>query len=262
MRLLGAIGPDAREAIPAILGQAPLRTGSDEESAALEALAGIGAAAVPHLLPLLKEKDRKARHFAIRALGRIGPAASAAGEELRSVMAADRNLRPAAAAALAAMGPEDRALVIETILGEDDPAIVQAIGEAGIEPGAALAILERVIRTPGTQVRDEAVTALGRVGKAAIPLLIDVIEDPELGERAIRTLADFEAAAAPGIPSLRAALRSKDPAKRIAAARALARMGPAARQADSALAAALDDPDSSVRAQALYALDAIRLGRW
>lgn len=62
---------------------------------------------------------------------------------------------------------------------------------------------------------------------------------------------------APAAPALAAALSDPDPAIRIEACRALAYMGPAAKEAVPALVQALSDPDRGIRQQAAIALGEI-----
>jgi len=119
VRALGAIGPKAKAALPALLdllktdpghGQAvamalgqidrnggtalqvlvPLLKGGDD-SLRIGAVIGLGsigpnaATAVDDLIPLLDSKNAALKHYTVTALGRIGPAAARAKEKLREL---------------------------------------------------------------------------------------------------------------------------------------------------------------------------------
>ena len=100
-RALGAIGPAAADAIPALeesFPQAPNAVG--------KSLGRIGRAAAPVLLKALTHKDDSVRLYAGLALQYIGPDAADWVSELAAVLEhEDRDVRSRAALVLAEIGP-------------------------------------------------------------------------------------------------------------------------------------------------------------
>lgn len=93
-------------------------------------------------------------------------------------------------------------------------------------------------------VRETAADALARIGDAAVPSLVETLEDPdrEVRAQAARALARMGPRAEPAIPALIAALNDSDKEVRMGAARALGQIGPAAAEAVPDLIQALKDP--------------------
>ena len=98
----------------------PYRDWSPSETAA-DALARIGAAAVPELMTNLAHPEAQQRLTAALVLGRIGPDASAAVAELvKRLEDVDPQVRRASARALGQIGPEAAAAV---------PGLIQMLNE-------------------------------------------------------------------------------------------------------------------------------------
>lgn len=93
-------------------------------------------------------------------------------------------------------------------------------------------------------VRETAADALARIGDAAVPSLVETLEDPDRDVRAqaARALARMGPRAEPAIPALIAALNDSDKEVRMGAARALGQIGPAASEAVPDLINAIKDP--------------------
>lgn len=93
-------------------------------------------------------------------------------------------------------------------------------------------------------VRETAADALARIGDAAVPSLVETLQDPdrEVRAQAARALARMGPRAEPAIPALIAALNDSDKEVRMGAARALGQIGPAAAEAVPDLIQALKDP--------------------
>src|SRR5262249_55813667 len=122
---LGAIGPDARQAVPALLDAYVTRMDYD----AVDALGGIGPdakAAVPVLLEGLKKVPPGPQARFILALKGIGPAAKEAVPTLLKIRAGQP--APGAASRLAAAMEANRRLAEEAIRAIDP----QAAAKAGI----------------------------------------------------------------------------------------------------------------------------------
>ena len=98
------------------------------------------------------------------------------------------------------------------------------------------------LREPTEQ--EIAAAALGRIGRAAVPSLIQALghRDPEVREQAALVLARIGPDAHNAVPELTAALDDDNTAVRKAAARALGQIGPAADAAVPALMRALVQP--------------------
>jgi HEAT repeat protein len=150
---LGAIGPEARLAVPALVRVVESRKGDTRN--ALWALGRIGAdaqPAVPTILPLLDHPDQEVRFLAIDALGLIRPADEKVfGELARRVDPKDATLNHHLVGALAQIGP---------------PAVPRL---------AELAANEHA------EIRLLAIRALGEMGpaaKQAIPALVKARDDP------------------------------------------------------------------------------------
>lgn len=93
-------------------------------------------------------------------------------------------------------------------------------------------------------VRETAADALARIGDAAVPSLVETLQDPDRDVRAqaARALARMGPRAEPAIPALIAALNDSDKEVRMGAARALGQIGPPAAEAVPDLIKAIKDP--------------------
>lgn len=95
--------------------------------------------------------------------------------------------------------------------------------------------------------QEAAADALGRIGAAAVPELVQALAnpDPAVREKAVGVLGRMGADAAPAVPNLVKLLNDPDPVVRKAAARTLGRIGPAAKDAVPSLMRALLEPERS-----------------
>lgn len=93
-------------------------------------------------------------------------------------------------------------------------------------------------------MRQTAVFALGRIGPAAVPALIQTLRnpDPNLRRQAVDTLSRIGPEAAAAVPDLIHALSDPDPLVRRTAARALGQIGPAAADSVPALIRVIQEP--------------------
>jgi HEAT repeat protein len=108
-----------------------------------------GSEAVPMLIEALGDADPRARYAAAEALGAIGPDAVASLVE--PLKAGDPLVRTGAARALALIGPDAR---------------------------GALPALSATLHDDTTLVAVMAATALGRIGKEAVPVLSQALDEP------------------------------------------------------------------------------------
>jgi HEAT repeat protein len=104
---------------PAVVATSPLITSNEQRSVAetaSNALARIGAAAVPQVLPMLQNPDPQLQIRGAEILARIGPDAQLAVPDLTTLLAAnDPAVRKAAAHALGQIGPAAAPAVDELI---------------------------------------------------------------------------------------------------------------------------------------------------
>jgi HEAT repeat protein len=258
-RALGAIGPDARVALPTITALFAAEPGQDaalavlaiggateaEERAAVrflllasqkcrisvllgqpEYLVKNAARLLPHLIALLKDKEAPVRTLAAIGLGQIGPKAKSA---VPALLEALKDTEPAVVAQAA-----------QTLI---------RIDEAHLKT-AASALVSLLRREPG---RSHAVYGLRILGPRVAPLVIPVLGDNDRGVRdgAEQVLASF---GEPVIPLLIETLGSEQPQFRISAAATLTRAAGSAGKAIPALVKALKDTEASVRFRAAVAL--------
>jgi HEAT repeat protein len=205
---------------------------------ALDALARLGAPAVPRLLIGLQ--NEKFRPHALQVLKQIGPAAAPATGALAGLIDdADEATARSAILALAAIGPGAKDAV---------PALVKALGQKDRSDSHAI------------------IYALGRIGRGAADakaalsdLLAGSNEDLALiSAWALVKIDPSAATSAKALPKLVAGLNSSEVILRRGAAEALGEMGAAARTAAAALERATKDSDPSVREAATAALAAVR----
>lgn len=125
---------------------------------ALEALADLGAPAVPAALELLASPDAEHAALALRALGRMGPAAEPA---LVAIAARARDARAPL---------EVRALALETL------------GDVGVGAPRAIEALAAGLKENAPELRLRAAEALGEIGpvaSATVPALAALLRDVE-----------------------------------------------------------------------------------
>jgi HEAT repeat protein len=221
---------------------------------ALDAMAGVGARAVPRLINVLRNaKYARFRADVAYTLGQIGPAAAPATEDLAKLLGdADPKVSSEAALALAKIGAPASAAVPALI-----KAVEKAIAGAGENP------LEQQEDTTGSA----AAYALGRIGPPAAGAAVDLLKatasrDASLSLISAWALAQIEPgsakSAAKTLPILIAGLAHSVPKYRQAAAESLGNLGPLAKDALAELQkTAKEDPDPAVRQTAVQALEKI-----
>jgi HEAT repeat protein len=236
-RGLASLPPDPQITLPIV--EKALK-GADETTIqhALDALAHMGAPAVPRLIEALKHE--KLRPLVAEVLGKMGPiAAPATGALAALINDADEHTARSAIVALAGIGPGAKQAV---------PALTKALGQKDRPDTFAI------------------IYALGRIGPAAAPAkpaLTAIVADPknEMSVVAAWALVKIDpkgAATTKAVPALTTGLNSPLAVIRRGAAEALGEMGRAAKGAEQALARAAQDEDASVRDAAAKSLAAIR----
>jgi HEAT repeat protein len=224
------------------------------------------------LAKALSDSDAAVRQNAAWAVGRLGtelgkPAVPALARALQD---ADALVRRDTARALGDLGPGAHAAVPAMVRcfnrREEDPAIRKTVLHAlvrvlGPEDRAAAAELKSALTESDPEIVRTAALALGCIGGSAgapaVPVLCEILQDPESNNRAAAAaaLARIGRDAAPAVPTLDKALADRSPVVRRNAALALARIGPKAEPAMPNLIRLLtpEQPDE-VR---LYAMEAL-----
>lgn len=235
---LGAFGPDAERAVPALIKA--VKADDNTTTPAAVALGKIGARAVPSLIRLLEDpqSDRDAKYMALYSLSVMGPTAKGAIPGLiQCLKQQDAILRREAAKALGSIGPSAKEALSQLIDYQRECSGV-----------------DRVLAT-------RAIYRIDRKNETVLPVLIEALHDPDARVRhhagsmlhSIAGESPIEAA----IPPLINALRDTDDDVRLVAANALAACGPRAKGAVAELKKLLHDECDYVRRAAARALDNI-----
>jgi HEAT repeat protein len=164
--VLGQIGPEAKQAVPA-LTEALADSDAAGRREILFALGRIGAedaSAVAAIIQAMEDEEENVRYSAVYALGKIGAPAAAGTEALKkNLVSEDAFFRMCSAWALAMVNPQGEDIAKLTV-----PLLVEALKH------------ERAF------ARIEAADALGRLGKNALsaaPALQAALKDPDDGVR-------------------------------------------------------------------------------
>jgi HEAT repeat protein len=234
-RVLAALGPESRAALPALIEQFR-ESSSALLDAAYEALEAIGPEAVPPLIAALRHRELEVRMRAARALGKLGVTAQEAICPLMDIMRDEEwGLRFNAAVALGDMGPHGAGAVPE---------------------------LSRALQDKHPLVRERAACALGQMkgeARAALPALVQALRDDRQAVAVLAACALGEIGDPKAVPTLVEYLQERSCPFRWACALALGSMGSGAREAIPALLEAAQEEDAYLRRFAAGALG--RVGR-
>jgi HEAT repeats len=224
---LGAVGEQARPALPAllsVLGHNKDRAARQAAITALNFLGPIASDAVPELITCLKDPDQFTRMRAVEALGgihsdpeQVVPALIGILEDFHT-----NSVKDNVVAWLAAL----------------------SLGQFGAQATPAIPILCDLLHDPDFLVREGATDALSRIdlgtqatkpytppgAEPAIPILCDLLHNPAPPVRsaAASALGKFGTQAEPAVRILRELLHDPDLGVRNTAAAALARINPTA----------------------------------
>jgi HEAT repeat protein len=206
---------------------------------ALDALASLGAPAVPRMVDIM-EKNKELRVAVAYTLGQMGPtAAPAAGALAKLVADDDVNLATEAVLALGKMGPAAKSAVPALCAalqkeGTNAHAIVLALGDIGPDAAAAEPLLLKAMSSKNgslaviaasayTQIQPGSATAAAK----AVPVLVTGLSDSllETREAAAESLGELGPLARAAVPALQKATKDEAKAVREAAAKALKSIG-------------------------------------
>lgn len=295
---LANLGPSAEPALPA-LREAVKDPDETVAFYAISALEKIGPKAVPILREAVDYEMAFNRANALRSLARIAP--SGVQEVSKLLDSNDSSIRLAAAYALTASPPEyhgDAIKKLGALLKDSESAQHRYIAANGLSRFGkpALPMVLDVLKDPNARGRADAAVALGllkdpetvpvlldllqsekpvqedqnhfqstlaqalvRIGNAAVPGLVKILESDDQRTTQLAALALGQINDKSATPFLIKSLQSDRAHVRDSAALALAGMGPTALESENALTEAMQkDSSPMVRLAAAYALARVR----
>jgi HEAT repeat protein len=266
--VIGMLGPRAHAAVPFLIDAL---NGEDEFTiiAAAEALWRVDRridVALPHLARLFPDFGETV----CDAISQIGPAAAPLIDQvLAALQSDDWDLQWAAADALGSMGSSDPAALatLTAALGHESGIVASAAATALARIGAAaVPVLSDILLQPDDLRAEWAADALGRIGPAAgaaAERLLAQLHSPRPGLAAWSAIALAKITGDErAVPMLVKLLDRTDRADlREQAALGLKIVGPRASGAAGALNALRHDPDADVRTAAEAALSAVTAAR-
>jgi HEAT repeat protein len=271
--VLGTIGPAVQDAAGA-LAKAIDDKNDRVRAKAVEAIGKMGAAvadvAVPKLVRALHDPDNWVRALAAEALGQIGePAEEAVPALVASLKHVNPLVRGNAAEALGKMGSAAAKAqsALEKAARDKDGGVrsraIAALGAIGQPSKPAWQVIQDGLQDADPLVRAAAVQAVGEWGKGeeVVARLLPLLEDAndQVKVAVIGVLPKLAGPAPAIIAGLCRRLQEDDSADvQRAAALALGKLGPAAREAGAALLHAALTAESEVREQAMRAIAIIQ----
>ena len=240
-----------------------------EVTKVLPRLAGATPAVIDGLCRRLLEDDSDwVQVHAALALGKLGPAAAAAGGPLlRAAQTGEVSVREQAMRAIAMIQPPETAQAFAAGL-KDACGDIRRVASAGwmnaaAIPEEAIPALVEALRDPEVQVRANAAHALARLDAlpaAAIPLLIECTADANDGLRMNAAMALKLAPAGAVVEVMQHLVADPNSRVRLIAASSLLAAEPGNTQAGAVLVEALGDPALRVREAALELVESLGTG--
>jgi HEAT repeat protein len=248
--VLREIGPDAKDAVPALAEKLkdPRPEIRREAALTLGAMGEAAIAVLPQIAALLG--DEHARTAATFVLGELGQIPASAEAIVRAAAKSDdKMLATTSLWALARVHPEDKDLrrqVTEQLiarLADKDP-FVRAAAARGLAalppaPEITIPIWEKVLQNADETTMHYALDALATLGAPAVPRLIDALQHEKLRGEVASILGRMGPAAAPATSALAKLIDDKRASVAGEAILALANIGPGAKDAVPALVKAL-----------------------
>jgi HEAT repeat protein len=269
--VLSEIGPDAKDAVPALVG---LLSDTDPEvrREAIMALGAIGEGARPAIGDLAKaldDQDNAVASSAAFTLGKLGPVAKPAIGALEKVRTQPNSLSPVISNwALAKIEPENQdrrqtavAELTQALASKEPRVRVAALhGLADLKANGpeVIAQVARLLKDADAEARATAADALASFGEPALPALMTALGDPELRGYALAGIGRIGAKAKQAVPLIASAIGDSSPDLRREALFVLAAVGPDAAPATPIVVKVLEnDPSPEVRHAAVFALGQI-----
>jgi HEAT repeat protein len=239
----------------------------------LDAVRRVGpnaATATPFLIAALKHRLTAVVVGAANALGNIGPAASAAVQDLLELLDDDRSwVAPAALQALQKIvHNQDEIVAIVTPFVQQKHAIsryaLDALGQITPTSEEILSELSTASRNEDPEIRAWAVQALGTIGpdaRSELDVVMERLEDEDYTARGMAATAISNIAPNADETIATLIVRLEDPHwfVRSRAASALKQLGPTAERAIPSLRRLLSDENTTVRSIAAEAMKKIQL---
>jgi len=268
---LAKLGPDARDALPALVNVALHDPNQDTSAAAGTAIRSLDLQAardvVAGYLPILWDPSAEARRKACVVLGSLGPVAKPAGASLITMLDdTDQLVRERAVGALGSIGIPQAEVIAALTKALGDPASVVRYRAAAqfafhvpvtVYSVSALMELRQDEDKSVASLADMALERAGKTNRQDVTDLMALLERPGEKDYALQQLAQLGPEAADAAPVLTSVLKDSLALNRYLAAEALRAIGPAAEEAVPELIMALDDPDPIVTESAGEALQAI-----
>jgi len=220
---------------------------------------------VQALIATVDSEDVELSRRSIRALGKLGPAASPAVASLTKQLDSDSiQIRAYAAYALGEIGetnPEMIAKLIE-LVGHERPivrrTVLKALLKLDVDPEVSLPIFVRMLENSDPSTVMTVLHQLADMGPQSIPRLKRALEHDRAAYWATLVAAEMGSDAAPLVPELTKALDNKDPQTRMHALIALGEIGPESKPAmERGIELLNSDKAMSVKYAAAYALAAM-----
>ena len=267
--VLNEIGPDAADAVPALVRVLQEDKDPEVRMEALLALGNIGPAARSHgamIARMLNDPSPAIQRAALFALTQIGYD-NAADQIARLANSDDAVTRIVSRWALAKLRPtpeniKQASLAAIEALKSDDEQVRRAAAHAVCDLDAPSEVvapaLVDAMHGASPETMAGIVLALASCGPHAVPRIAGALENEQLCPIAVEVLTAMGPAAKEAVPALVEKLRSTDdPELRREIHLALASIGPDAKAAVPVLIENLSDENPKVRSSAAYALGKI-----
>jgi HEAT repeat protein len=270
--VLSEMGPKGKEALPKVTKLLTDESMEVQREAAMT-LGMMGEAAkpaVPQIVKLLDDDDIPVRYAAAFALGALGPNAAAAVPALEKKLSGDdQQMQVTAAWALAKINAGDLTaqaksipIIVKGITNDDAmvrTASIRALMDLKPDPKKVFPAVKAALEKDPSLI-DEVIEVLQEAGEAGMPVLLFALEKPESRGHAAHLLGRMGKGAAGAVKALVGALDDDNTEVRREVIFALGAIGPDAGSATPALVKLLESDNERVRHAATFALGKIGEG--
>lgn len=268
-KALGAMGPDAKSAIPELVNQMA-HPSQKVKNASAEALGRIGGDGVTNLIAALQSDNKN--HQALGALA-FKQMRNGTPETVRAIIpllkSQDSMVRSCACRALGNFGSvsKDAVFALREALKDEESKVrcevLYAIREIGPDAKDAIPDLIAKLSDADMGVREQAAIGLQKFGADAVPLLVQATKDEniDIAMSSVQLLGTIKPVEESTIRAMAEAMENKDSGVRFMAANTLGEQGTEAAKASfPALAATMKDPTKEVRYAAYRSLEKLQPG--